>query len=130
MNKEIIDLVERYKDDDELKKFTHKYYADFSYTEPVKSKEDMSRMTMGIDATLNYYEELKHLSDGDIEVMERRVAEYELAVFKMLENADNNTDYSSYDLRRLIDHIGEYYVKLESIERKDRVLNSEIGYNF
>lgn len=130
MEKEIADLVDKYRDNKELKKFSNKYYSDFSYQEPAKTKDSMNRMTMGIDATLNYYEELESLSDGDIEVMERRVAEYELAVFKLLNNLTDSTDYSAYDLRKLIEHIIQYYKKLESIEKKERALNSKIGYNF
>ncbi len=130
MDKEIKDIVDKYKDDNELKKFSNKYYSEFVYSEPIKTKQDMNKATMGLDATLNYFDEFEKLSNDDIEVMERRVAEYELAVFKLLNNIDETTEYTAYDLRMLTEHISQYYKQLESLNKKERTLESQIGYNF
>ncbi len=131
MNEEVKEIVDKYIDNEDLRKFSNHYYSDYVYTENVKPKEELSRMTMGIDATLNYYMEQESLADQDIEVMERRIAEYELAVFKIFsEEIDSNFAYSAYELQKLIENIYEYYRKLKSIEMIKRTTNSRIGYTF
>lgn len=131
MNKEIKEIINRYIDNKELKKFSNHYYSDYIYSEGAKTKEEINKMTMGIDSTLNYYAEQESLADQDIEIMERRVAEYELAVFKILsQDVDLSFNYSSNEVQKLIDHITEYYRKLENIEKIERVENSKIGYTF
>ena len=131
MNKEIKEIVDKYIDNKDLRKLSNHYYSDYTYTENAKSKEEMNRMTMGIDSTLNYYAEQESLADQDIEIMERRVAEYELAVFKLLsEDIDASFNYSAYEVQKLIDHIDQYYIKLENIEKIERSQTSRIGYTF
>lgn len=131
MNKEIKEIINKYMDDNELKKFSNHYYSDYVYTENAKSKEDMSKMTMGIDSTLNYYAEQKSIADQDIEVMERRIAEYELAVFKIFEEALNSDfNYNANDLKNFVEHINEYYRKLENVKKIERTKESKVGYTF
>ena len=131
MDIEIKKIIDRYIEDDKLKKYSSHYYSDYVYTENAKSKEDMSRMTMGIDSTLNYYNEQASIADQDIEVMERRIAEYELAVFKIFEEIlDSDLDYSANDLKIFLEHISAYYRKLENIKKIERTKDSKVGYTF
>lgn len=131
MKKEIKEIIDTYIDDNELKKFSNHYYLDYAYTEDAKSKEDISKMTMGIDSTLNYYSEQESIANQDIEVMERRIAEYELAVFKIFEEVTKfNLDYNANDLKNFVEHIKEYYRKLENIKEIERTDDSKVGYTF
>lgn len=131
MNKEMKEIIDAYTNDNELKKFSNQYYSDYVYTEDAKSKDDISRMTMGIDSTLNYYSEQESIADQDIEVMERRIAEYELAVFKIFEEVTKfNLDYNANDLKNFVEHIKEYYRKLKNIKEIERTEDSKIGYTF
>lgn len=113
-----------------IRRFSDLYYPNYVYREGIKSKTEMSKMTMGICATLNYYLEQEILSNGDIEVMERRIAEYELIVGEILKQSEDNNDYNFVERQRLIDNIISYYDKLEEIYKVERTEKSNIGFNF
>lgn len=115
----------------DLRKFSDIYYSNYNYVEAAKSKAEMNIVTMGIDATLNYYLELEGLTDGDIEIMERRVAEYELMVLKIFSSIkDMNLDYSKYDLENFTNNIYKYYDKLNDIYKIKKTDISNIGFTF
>lgn len=113
-----------------ISKFSDLYYSNYVYREGIKSKSEMSKMTMGICATLNYYLEQESLSDGDIEVMERRIAEYEIIVAEILKDNTRSNDYADIEKQRLIDNILSFYDKLKEIYKIKRTEKSNIGYNF
>lgn len=131
MDKEIKEIIDKYINNDELRKFSNKYYPNYVYREDVNSKEEINRMTIGIDATLNYYSQLESLSDQDIEVMERKIAEYELIVSKIFSDSmDNDSNYNAIELQRFINNIYGYYEKLNNIYKIKRTTESNIGYTF
>ena len=131
MDKEINDIVCKYFNSSDLKKFSDLYYPNYNYTENIKSKEDMKISTIGMDATLNYYSTQSGLTDHDIEVLERRVAEYELIVSKIFsESKAGNSDYNAYNLQTFIKNIYSFYDKLNDIYKIDRTNKSSIGYGF
>ena len=131
MDKAINEVVNNYFNNKNLKKFSDIYYSNYNYTEVAKSKAEMNIVTMGIDATLNYYLGLEGLTDGDIEIMERRVAEYELIVLKIFSSIkDTKLDYNNYDLQNFIDNISKYYDKLNDIYKIKKTDISKIGFTF
>lgn len=129
MNKEIKELIDKYIDNKDIRKFSDLYYSDFVYREAVKDKSDINRMAMGIEATLSYYCDQECLTDHDVEVMERRIAEYELAVLKILSEGEKY-NYNFDELSILIDNISKYYQKISDISKIERAEKSKIGYNF
>ncbi len=131
MDKEISEIIDKYVNDKNLRKFSNLYYPNYNYTEAVKSKEDMSRATIGMDATLNYYSVQSGLTDQDIEILERRIGEYELIVSKIFSESKNgNTSYNAYNLQTFIDNIYSFYNKLNDISKMERTTKSSIGYGF
>ncbi len=131
MDKEIIEIIEQYFNSKDLRKFSDLYYPNYDYAEEVKSIDDMKRATMGLDATLNYYFEQTGLTNQDIEILERRVAEYEFIVAKIFsESKEANTDFTEYHLRTFIESIYRYYGQLDELHKIERTEKSSIGFNF
>ena len=129
MKQDIKQLRDKYKDNKEITKFSDLYYSNFAYSEPIKSKDEINRMTMGLEATLSYYYDQDCLTENDIEVMERRIAEYEMAVAKLLSEGENY-NYNAEELQILVDKISEYYKNIEDIHEIEKTEKSKIGYNF
>lgn len=131
MDKNISEIINSYFNNKDLRKFSNLYYPNYNYTEDVKSKEDMNKSTMGMDATLNYYSIQTGLTDQDIEILEKRIAEYELIVSKIFsESKNDNTNYNAYNLQSFIDNIYNFYDKLNNIYKMKRTTQSSIGFNF
>lgn len=131
MDKEIEEIIERYFNSKDLKRFSNLYYPNYNYTEPVKSIDDMKKATMGLDATLNYYFDQTALTNQDIEILERRVAEYEFIVDNIFsESKAGNTDFNAYHLRTYIESIYRYYNQLDKLHKIERAEKSSIGFNF
>ena len=131
MNKEVKEIIDKYMNNIELRKFSNQYYPNYDYNEDTKSKEEINRMTIGIDASLNYYLQQEGLNNQEIEIMERKVAEYELIVSKIfLDSMNDKADYNAYELQRFIDSIYLYYEKLNNVYKIKRTTEPNIGYKF
>lgn len=131
MEKEIREIIELYFNSNDLTKLSDLYYPNYNYTEDVKSQDGMKRATMGLDATLNYYFDQTGLTNQDIEILERRVAEYEFIVAKVFsESKAGHIDFSAHHLRTFIESIYRYYGQLEDLHKIERTEKSSIGFNF
>lgn len=124
MDNDIKQIIDKYKFNKELRKYTNKHYFKSKnriYRE-IKTIEDIERAKNEIEYNLKLYSKTYPLTDEDIETIEKSLAKYEIAICKVIQCYNYNALYSDFynaeQLKRLIDNRFKYEEKLNEIKMR------------
>ena len=119
---EIKEIINKYKYDKKIRMYSNKYYfRDNSIYRSINNNNDVEKTLNDVTNNIRYYENFKYpLVDDDIESLERSLAKYEIAIFKVLACFDNpycNFNYKADELMQLINNWDIFHDRIHAIRR-------------
>jgi hypothetical protein len=116
---EVRAIIEKYQYSRGLRKYADKhFFNDNSYFRKVNSNQDVERAKAGIYYRLEQYKKVFPLVHDDIIDLEKAVAQYEIAVKKVIQCWDNPHvafNYSIEEFQELIDFVFESHDKVDEL---------------
>ncbi|WP_238651794.1 hypothetical protein [Paenibacillus piscarius] len=116
---EVRAILEKYQYDRNLRKYSDQhFFNDHRIFGGVNSNGDVERAKAGIYNRFDQYKKVYPLVQDDIEDLERAVAQFEIAVRKVIQNFDNpniNFNFTAEELQGLIDSVFECQDKVNEV---------------